>query len=68
MLCPACAGPKIRCLQTRQESAEATIRQRICRDCGHEWFTLEVDLPPGAVSWKGGYLARKEGYKHFKLF
>jgi transcriptional regulator NrdR family protein len=68
MFCPVCATAKIRVLQTRKEGAEATIRQRICRECGHEWFTLEVDLPPGSVSWHGGTLARKEGYKHHKFF
>jgi transcriptional regulator NrdR family protein len=63
MDCPKCASPNHRVLQTRQESTESTIRHRICRGCGHEFFTVEVDLPPGAVTQGKANIRRKEGFR-----
>lgn len=28
-----------------------TVRQRLCPDCGHRWFTLEVIVPNTSVGW-----------------
>lgn len=68
MNCPRCAENQSRVLQTRQETPESTIRQRICRCCGQQWFTLEVELPEGSVKWLGSSLSRKEGFQHIKFF
>ena len=68
MDCPACNNRSTRVLQTRRESPDSTIRQRICRNCGEEWFTLEIELPKNSVVWGNGILARKEGYKRIKLY
>lgn len=68
MDCPACNNRSTRVLQTRRESPDSTIRQRICRSCGQEWFTLEIELPENSVIWGNGILARKEGYKRIKLY
>ena len=68
MNCPACAHDKHRVLQTRRESPETTIRQRICRECGHAWFTLEIDMPPESVAWVHSGLIRRDGYKHIKFY
>jgi transcriptional regulator NrdR family protein len=64
MNCPACASEKHRVLQTRRDSPESIIRQRICRQCGHTWFSLEVDMPDGAIAWSHSSLIRNDGYKH----
>jgi transcriptional regulator NrdR family protein len=63
MECPNCAGPSHRVLQTRQETSESTIRHRICRSCGHEFYTVEVDLPPGSVKNRHDGLGRVDGFK-----
>jgi transcriptional regulator NrdR family protein len=63
MNCPSCDTDKHRVLQTRQETSESTIRHRICRNCGHEFYTVEVDLPAGAVKNKHEGLARTDGFK-----
>lgn len=68
MNCPRCGEDKSRVLQTRRESPETTIRQRICKSCGQDWFTLELEMPEGSVSWAHSSLIRKEGFKHVKFF
>lgn len=64
MNCARCASPKARVLQTRKEQPDTILRQRICRECGYTWFTLEMEMPEGSVGWTNTGLARKDGYKH----
>ena len=56
MHCPSCdqAADRTKCLviQARNDTIESKLRQRRCIDCGHIWWTVEVDLPPEAVKWQ----------------
>ena len=64
MECPKCGSPQLRVLRTKQETGESTVRQRICRGCGHVFFTVEVDLPDGAVAQVAdGGLERRPGFR-----
>lgn len=55
MRCPNCDTPaergNCRILQTRSDTIESKIRQRKCMNCDHKWWTVETDLPDGAVKW-----------------
>lgn len=68
MNCPSCGSKYHRVMNTRQEGPESTIRQRICRDCAHCFYTLETDLPQGSVAWKNKSMQRVEGYQHVRFF
>ena len=67
MNCPKCGSKYQRVINTRQEGPESTIRQRICKDCAHIFHTVEVDLPYGAVAWKGKSMHRVEGFQHIRF-
>ena len=43
------------------------LRQRICRDCGYTWFTMEIEMPDGAIGWTNKGLTVKDGYKHIRF-
>jgi len=55
MHCPNCDTPaergNCRITQTRNDTIESKIRQRVCLKCDHRWWTVETDLPEGAVKW-----------------
>lgn len=67
MNCPNCDNGHHRVLQTRRETSESTIRHRICRACGHEFYTLEVDLPREAVKNTHKGLIRTDGWKRIQF-
>ena len=72
MNCARCSHPTSRVLQTRREEPDTILRQRICRECGYTWFTLELEMPDKSVRWvkKGGStgLVRNEGYQHVRFY
>jgi transcriptional regulator NrdR family protein len=41
MTCPVCGG-KNHVVDTRQD-IDAVYRKRICKECGHEFFTVEFE-------------------------
>lgn len=43
MNCPVCGG-KVGCLDTRSD-CEAVYRRRGCKECGHIFYTSEVEMP-----------------------
>ena len=55
MLCPNCGEPIRRGLnkviQARNDTNESKIRQRRCLACNHKFWSVEVDLPAGAIKW-----------------
>ena len=55
-------------LNTRHDTAETIIRQRVCLGCAHYFHTVEVDLKPGSVYWTGKTMARHDGAKQIKIF
>jgi transcriptional regulator NrdR family protein len=52
MNCPECSAPAHRILQVNNTRADRTVRQRSCRECGHRWFTVELEVSKYAVYWQ----------------
>lgn len=67
MNCARCGHDKHRVLQTRRGEPDTVLRQRICRDCGFTWFTMEIEMPDGAIGWTNKGLTVKDGYKHIRF-
>jgi hypothetical protein len=55
MHCPNCNEPirrgQNKVVQARNDTNESKIRQRRCLACNHTFWSVEVDLPPGAIKW-----------------
>lgn len=51
MKCQRCDSSAIRVTATNNREPETTVRQRVCSDCGHAWFTVEVAVNPVVVGW-----------------
>lgn len=51
MNCPNCDATANRITETRNDTIESKLRRRKCIECGHSWWSCEVELPPGAVKW-----------------
>ena len=51
MNCPNCDSREIRALTSKRDTIESIVRRRRCGDCGHNWWTVEVELPPGSIKW-----------------
>jgi len=49
MQCPECGSSRIGVSRTGHDTAESVLRQRHCLVCKHRFFTVEVELPPGAA-------------------
>jgi uncharacterized Zn finger protein len=52
MNCPKCSAPVHRMLQVNNTCGERTVRQRSCEECGHRWFTVELEVTKYAVYWQ----------------
>jgi transposase-like protein len=51
MNCPNCDSREIRVLTSKRDTNESILRRRRCGDCGHNWWTVEVELPLGSIKW-----------------
>jgi hypothetical protein len=51
MKCQRCGSSAIRAVSTNNREADATIRKRMCSQCEHSWFTVEVPVSPVVVGW-----------------
>jgi len=51
MRCPSCSSRNYRALITNNLIDRQTIRKRRCVDCGHVWFTVEVEVDRYAIGW-----------------
>lgn len=49
MRCARCDYERMDVERTCRDTAESVLRQRKCPECGHKVFTVEVELPDGAV-------------------
>ncbi len=58
MICPDCRSKNHRVPVTNGQMDDQIVRKRVCGDCGHVWFTVEVEVPKYAVGWSSG-LQRK---------
>lgn len=54
MQCPKCYEhnriSNIRAVTTRTDLDNNIIRRRACNECGHRWYTVEVEVPAVAIA------------------
>lgn len=67
MKCTRCGSKRLRVVNTRQDTDQSTIRQKICQGCGLVQMTVEVPIPTDAVKWKGKSMVRIEGYQNVEF-
>jgi transcriptional regulator NrdR family protein len=58
MICPHCSSKNHKVPVTNGQMNDQIVRKRLCNDCGHIWFTVEVIVPKYAIGWSSG-LQRK---------
>lgn len=65
MNCPACDHDQSRICSSRRDTIESMVRLRVCKDCGHSWHTVEVELPKGSVrhTHSTGEIERRPGFR-----
>lgn len=51
MQCPSCRGRNYRAVITNNLFEGQTVRKRRCVDCGHIWFTVELEVSRYAIGW-----------------
>jgi len=52
MNCPKCNHGTVFVLQSNTTKPNHTTRQRVCNDCKHKWFTVELEIESWAVKWE----------------
>jgi transcriptional regulator NrdR family protein len=64
MHCANCDSTKSKILWSRRDSVESKVRKRQCLDCDYAWYTLEMELPEGAVAQgTAGAVNRRPGFQ-----
>lgn len=58
MNCPRCSSTTLRVPITNNRLADQVVRRRVCGDCGHKWFTVEMAVPDYAVGWSAAHLSK----------
>ena len=58
MNCPKCSSTTLRVLITNNRLSDQMVRRRVCADCGHKWFTVEMAVPDYAVGWSATHLRK----------
>jgi hypothetical protein len=58
MNCPKCSSAAVRCPITNNMLSDQVVRRRVCGDCGHRWFTVELTVPDYAVGWSAAHLRK----------
>lgn len=51
MNCPRCSSDNHTTPHTNSKIPDHTVRQRLCQDCGHRWYTVEVVVPNTSIGW-----------------
>lgn len=51
MKCPKCGSRTYRAVITNNLIDGQTVRKRRCQDCGHIWFTVELEVNRDAIGW-----------------
>lgn len=51
MECPSCSSSTHRAAITNGLLPDQIVRKRVCADCGHRWFTVEVQVPDYLIGW-----------------
>ena len=52
MNCPKCNHDTVFVLQSNTMRPNHTTRQRVCNDCKHKWYTIELEIESWAVGWE----------------
>ena len=52
MRCPKCGAQDQKVPDTNSSDDQKTIRRRICKECGHAFFTVEVIVPDDSITWR----------------
>lgn len=60
MICPRCSSKRHCALATNSQMPEQTVRQRLCTDCAHRWYTVEVTVPNTAIGWEAAQRAQSK--------
>ena len=69
MRCAKCDYKRMDVERTGRDTAESVLRQRQCPQCGHKVFTVEVELPDGAVQHtRIGKMKRLPGFLRVRFF
>jgi transcriptional regulator NrdR family protein len=64
MHCANCDFEKSKILWSRHDSVESKVRKRQCLSCNYTWYTLEMELPDGAVAQgSSGMVSRRPGFQ-----
>lgn len=51
MKCPRCSSNRHTAPATNSRMPDQTVRQRLCPECGHRWYTVEMIVPNTAIGW-----------------
>ena len=51
MNCPECGSKENRTPITNGHLPDEVVRKRVCKACGHAWFTDEMTVPEYAIGW-----------------
>ena len=51
MNCPECGSKENRTPITNGHLPDEVVRKRVCKVCGHAWFTVEMTVPEYAIGW-----------------
>ena len=51
MNCPECGSKENRTPITNGHLPDEVVRKRVCKACGHAWFTVEMTVPEYAIGW-----------------
>lgn len=58
MKCPKCSSSALRVPITNNRLDDQVVRRRVCAECGHKWFTVEMAVPDYAVGWSAAHLSK----------
>jgi len=58
LICPKCRSKAVRVPITNNLLDDQVMRRRICMDCSHKWFTVEVAVPDYAVGWSAAHMSK----------
>ena len=69
MRCARCDYKRVDVERTVQDTSESILRQRKCPECGYTVFTVEVELPEGAVQHSRQFKIRRlPGFLRVRFF
>ena len=58
MQCPKCSHSRHRAAITNSRVLDQVVRKRVCEECGHQWFTVEAEVPSYAVGFSSAHQSK----------